>query len=254
LIQVGKPLLLISDLHLDDNRPDITNTLVHFLRGRANETESLYILGDLFEVWLGDDGTSALGDLVAQELNTLSNKGIEIFLMHGNRDFLIGSEYAKRCGARLLNDPHVFESGQRRIALMHGDTLCTLDVEYMKFRQMVRNEAWQKQFLAKSIDERIAFAREARQQSQQATSNTAAEIMDVTEDEVIKTIEALNLTTLIHGHTHRPAVHTIAPDLLSDNHTEGATRVVLGDWDKQGWFVEVGNDDVQLHHFPLQGA
>lgn len=243
-------MLLISDLHLEPNREDITRTLVDFLRGRATESGSLYILGDLFEVWIGDDDPNPLADLVARELSVLKDQGVEVFLMHGNRDFLIGKQYADRCGASLITEPYLIQTASQHIALLHGDSLCTADVEYMKFRNLVRNQQWQQDFLAKPLTERHQFAEQARKQSQQVTSNTAPEIMDVTPSEVIKLFSDLQVTTLIHGHTHRPAVHPIKLELAINGSTE-ANRVVLGDWNCQGWYVEVSEIDVQLRPFPL---
>jgi len=243
-------LLLISDLHLEPNREDITRTLVDFLRGRARQSDSLYILGDLFEVWIGDDEPNALADLVATELSELTGKGIEVFLIHGNRDFLMGQGFAARCGASLIDEPILIQTKSQQIALLHGDILCTKDVEYMKFREMVRNQQWQQRFLAMPIAQRRQFAEQARAQSQQVTSNNAAEIMDVTPAAVSKMLSELDVTTLIHGHTHRPAIHEIKLN-QAINGSNKAKRVVLGDWNSQGWYVEVSENKTRLESFPL---
>jgi UDP-2,3-diacylglucosamine hydrolase len=236
-------LLLISDLHLEAGRPDISDALVGFLRHKAVSAPRLYILGDLFEVWLGDDTSDPLAERVAAEFRRLTSQGVELFIMHGNRDFLLGADYASRCGASLLTEPAVLTVGNRRIALLHGDVLCTRDTEYLQFRKLVRDPAWQQQFLAQPLAQRQAFARQARQQSQQTTSSTAAEIMDVTPAAVTDLFQALKVDVIIHGHTHRPAVHDCGPQ---------SQRVVLGDWDKVGWYGEIGpQGDVSLHQFPL---
>ena len=242
--------LFISDLHLEPSREDITRTLVDFLRGRATKSDSLYILGDLFEVWIGDDDPNPLADLIAKELSELSRKGVEVFLMHGNRDFLIGNLYAERCGASLISEPYLITSGSQRLALLHGDVLCTRDLAYMKFRELVRDQHWQQEFLAQSLEQRVEFARKARTQSQQVTSSNAPEIMDVTLSEVPRMLSDLQVTTLIHGHTHRPATHPIELEQAINGSTE-ATRVVLGDWDSQGWCVEVSAQGTHLQSFPL---
>ena len=224
--------------------------MVNFLQGRASESEHLYILGDLFEVWIGDDFPNPLADLVATELNKLSATGTKIYLMHGNRDFLIGKLFAQRCGASLIDEPHLINTGAQQIALLHGDILCTRDVVYMKFRNMVRKPQWQQDFLARPLSERYEIAQQARMQSQQVTSSNAPEIMDVTQSEVIRLLDELKVTTLIHGHTHRPAIHPIKLQ-QAINQTDKATRVVLGDWDKQGWCVEITESETRLQNFPL---
>lgn len=239
--------LLISDLHLMPEREDITQTLVKFLRDSAHAAQQLFILGDLFEVWIGDDAPNPLADLVAQELNNLSKKGTAVFLMHGNRDFLIGEQFSSCCGGTLIEEPYLLEAGNQRIALMHGDSLCLDDMEYMKFRTMVRNPDWQQAFLALPLSERYEIAREARMVSQQHTKNEAPEIMDVNQSEVVRVIEELGINTLIHGHTHRPATHSVSVNEVDQT----ATRIVLGDWDKQAWFIEITQDQIELHNFPL---
>lgn len=236
-------MLLISDLHLEAGRPDIRDALAGFLHSKAVNDPRLYILGDLFEVWLGDDATDPLADRIASEFRHLASQGVKLFIMHGNRDFLLGADYASRCGASLLEEPAVLTVGDKRIALLHGDVLCTRDTEYLKFRNLVRDPAWQQQFLAQPLAQRQAFARQARQQSQQTTSTNAAEIMDVTQSAVAELFQALQVDIIIHGHTHRPAVHECSPQ---------SQRVVLGDWDKAGWYGEISNrGEVSLHQFPL---
>jgi UDP-2,3-diacylglucosamine hydrolase len=243
-------VLLISDLHLEDKRPDITASLFDFLCTTATDAASLYILGDLFEAWIGDDAPDALADRVAEVLLALSSRGVQIFLMHGNRDFLLGQDYATRCGARLVVEPVLIEVATSRIALLHGDVLCTDDTAYQAFRRQVRDPAWQRAFLSRPLPERQAFARQAREQSRLATAGQMSEIMDVTEQAVSELCRQLQLDTLIHGHTHRPAVHRVASSPADLDRPR--QRVVLGDWDKQGWFARIDQRGaVTLHSFPL---
>ncbi len=244
-------MLLISDLHLVDHRPDITAALIGFLRNKAHTCPRLYILGDLFDVWIGDDAPNPLADEIAVELRKLADRGTEIYLMHGNRDFLIGAEYADRCNAALLEEPQLLSVAGKRIALLHGDILCTRDTDYQKFRNLVRNPDWQREFLAQPLAQRQAFARQARQQSREATTGNAAEIMDATEGAVARMLTDLRADTLIHGHTHRPAVHELLLE-QPGGRPEQRHRVVLGDWDRSGWYAQIDSQgQVTLHSFPL---
>ena len=163
------PTLFISDLHLDESRPRLIAAFEDFLAGVARNTQALYVLGDLFESYIGDDDDVPLPARVAQALRTLRDTGVPIYFMHGNRDFLLGEDYATRAGMTLLPDPTVIELNGERVLLMHGDTLCTDDVEYQKFRTLVRDPQWQQQFLAKPLNERRAFAAQARGESRQHT-------------------------------------------------------------------------------------
>lgn len=248
---------LISDLHLHPGAPEVTEGFLHWLEQRASDTDTLYILGDCFDAWIGDDlldladsdptGSATLATRVASALQCLSAEGTDIFIMHGNRDFLLGKRFADAAGARLLNDPSVVELGGSKVLLMHGDSLCTRDSAYMAFRQQARDPEWQRQILAMPVTERIALARQLREQSGEANSNKADDIMDVTPDEVIHTMRQYGVTTLIHGHTHRPAVHELDVD------GELAERYVLGDWHSdKGWeiLVETGQAP-QLREFAL---
>lgn len=247
-------MLLISDLHLDPSRPDITEALDWFLREKAPSSGQLYVLGDLFEVWLGDDAPDPLADHVAARFHALAEQGVAIYLMHGNRDFLIGEAFARRCGAQLVEEPLVLTVADKKIGLLHGDVLCTRDTEYLKFRGLVRNPQWQAAFLAQPLQQRQEFARQARAQSKQATASAAAEIMDVTPEAVMNLFRQLDIDTLIHGHTHRPAVHEIAPADSPANRI-ARHRVVLGDWDRQGWFGQIdGAGAVTLHNFPFSSS
>ncbi|MEQ8953403.1 MAG: UDP-2,3-diacylglucosamine diphosphatase [Gammaproteobacteria bacterium] len=245
------PVLLISDLHLDPARQDITGTLFAFLEQWQGCCAALYILGDLFEVWIGDDAPSILADEVAQSLRKFSESGPELFLMHGNRDFLLGDAFATRCGATLVHEPYELRVGQASYLLLHGDVLCTDDVDYQDFRRQVRNPAWQQGFLAKSVEEREAFARSAREQSARATASKHMEIMDVNQQAVEELIRQSGQTHIIHGHTHRPAQHSIQLRQPVDGQ-DHATRTVLGDWDSQAWYVAIDENELVLQHLPLR--
>ena len=219
--------LFISDLHLDETRPQIVDLFARFLGHEACKADALYILGDLFESWIGDDDDAPLATRIAHALRSLRDGGVPIYLMHGNRDFLLGAEYAKHAGMELLADPTIVELDGERTLLMHGDTLCTDDVEYQKFRGLVRNPAWQQQFLAKPLAERRAFAAQARGESRKQTAMKAAEIMDVNQSAVESVMRTHGVHRLIHGHTHRPATHRF------DLGGQTAERIVLGDWYEQ---------------------
>jgi UDP-2,3-diacylglucosamine hydrolase len=236
-------ILLISDLHLEEERPDITRAFLHFLQTRAREAEALYILGDFFEVWVGDDGMSPFQHSIAGALRELSDAGTRIFLMHGNRDFLIGRAFCRAAGCTLLRDPSIVHFNGEPVLLMHGDSLCTLDVGYMKLRRMLRNPL--SLFILRNLplSTRRKLARKLRSESRAQTSMKAREIVDVTPDEVPRIMAEHGVRTLIHGHTHRPAVHEL------EVNGQPARRIVLGDWDKQGWALQV--DASGLHQAPF---
>jgi UDP-2,3-diacylglucosamine hydrolase len=219
--------LFISDLHLDEARPRIVDLFARLLANEAREATALYILGDLFESWIGDDDDATLAMSVADALRALRDSGVPIYFMHGNRDFLLGADYAERAGMELLIDPCVVELDGERTLLMHGDTLCSDDFDYQKFRALVRNPAWQAQFLGKPLAERRAFAAQARGESRKQTAMKAAEIMDVNQAAVESAMRAHGVHRLIHGHTHRPATHRFELD------GQAAERIVLGDWYEQ---------------------
>ncbi len=217
---MSSEILFISDLHLDQGRPEVTEQFVAFLQTRADEARVLYILGDLFEVWLGDDDPAEEFSAVFSALQALSQTR-PCYFMHGNRDFLIGSQLAQKLGFEILDDPTVIEFDGQQVGLMHGDLLCTDDVDYQNFRQMVRNPDWQQQLLAKSLTERKAIAAQLRQESGAAMSGKSYQIMDVNQKTVQQTFDELGIDILIHGHTHRPAIHELG---------DKRQRIVLGDW------------------------
>jgi UDP-2,3-diacylglucosamine hydrolase len=227
-------ILFISDLHLEDRRPEMTAQLLALLQGEAREAEALYILGDLFEFWIGDDVLSPTAERVADGLKTLSGTGVPCYFMHGNRDFLIGPDYAERAGLQLLPETVELDLYGDPTLLLHGDTLCTDDVAYQAFRQQVRNPAWQQAFLQQSVEERFAIARQARDASKQHTSSASMEIMDVNQQAVNDAYSTHGLRHMIHGHTHRPNFHE---HTLDDG--EGAYRIVLADWYRSGSFLRV---------------
>ena len=218
-------VLLIADLHLDPAREDLTRAFLDFLNHTAPGAAALYILGDLFNVWIGDDDDTPLYHDISQALLALSRSGTAVYLMHGNRDFLLGSAYAAAAGAELISEPYVLEHRGRRYLLMHGDILCTRDSDYMAFRKLVRDPVWQQAFLAQPLQARREFAAQARTKSKSMSSNKPQDIMDVTGSEVEKLMQRYGIDTLIHGHTHRPAVHEFS---VGDT---PCRRIVLSDWD-----------------------
>ena len=246
------PTLLISDLHLQDSRPDLTRALMGFLDEYRGRCSQLFILGDLFEAWIGDDDPSALADEVAVALADFASTGPKIALMHGNRDFLLGEAYAARCGARLMGEAEVITSGSRPILLMHGDSLCTDDVGYQEFRSLVRQPAWQADFLGQPLAARHAFAAQARAQSREATSSKATEIMDVNQVAVQQVLVKHGVCDLLHGHTHRPSVHEFAFEGLPGEGEQPATRTVLGDWETSAWFAQIHAGKISLIKYNFQ--
>ena len=232
--------LFISDLHLDEQRPDLTEILIRFLRRDARSATSLYLLGDIFEVWVGDDDDSRLVAQIGSELRAVADAGVHTYFMHGNRDFLLGNAYAERAGMTLLADPKVMNLGGVPTLLSHGDKYCTTDVVYQEFRKTSRDPAWQQHMLSQPLAVRRAIAAKARQQSvehQKALGGAMGEIVDVVEQEVIADLERAGVRRIIHGHTHRPAEHTLT---LSDG--SKAERIVLSDWRTTGEALEVHDD------------
>jgi UDP-2,3-diacylglucosamine hydrolase len=225
--------LFISDLHLDDQRPETTALLRKFLHDEAVNADALYILGDLFEFWLGDDVPSKCSLDVATDLSRLSDKGIPCYFMHGNRDFLLQENYAKLAGMTLLQEECVVDLYGEQVLLLHGDSLCTDDIPYQQFRARVRNPAWQQDFLARTAKERLQIALQARDASAEHKDNVDMDIMDVNPGEVIAAFERHDVKRMIHGHTHRPATH----DLQING--QNVQRIVLGDWYTQGSVLRV---------------
>lgn len=238
-------ILLISDLHLDPERPAITQAFFQFLDTTAQGAEALYILGDLFEAWLGDDDDTPVYIETTQRLRRYADQGHKLYFMHGNRDFLVGTTFAEASGATLLEDPTVIQYHNCDYLLMHGDSLCTKDHDYMQFRTMVRSPQWQQDILSQPLEQRRAYAHTVRQQSQSMTSLKAEDILDVTPEEVIKAMSDYQVNHFIHGHTHRPNVHP----LLINN--KAAKRFVLGDWGDYGWYISINKETVDLEKFAI---
>ncbi|MEO6697106.1 MAG: UDP-2,3-diacylglucosamine diphosphatase [Gammaproteobacteria bacterium] len=220
--------LFISDLHLSAERPAMTELFLNFVGGEARRAQALYILGDLFEVWLGDDDNPPEHQRIIAALRALSDSGTQVYVMHGNRDFLLGETFASASGCRLLPEACIIDLAGTSTLLMHGDTLCTDDTDYQQFRQMVRNPQWQQQFLSLPLAERQRLAQGMRAESRLQTSKKSDAIMDVNQQAVAQTMLNHKILRLIHGHTHRPAVHDFQIN------GQPAQRIVLGDWYEQG--------------------
>ncbi len=232
--------IFISDLHLDEARPDVTREFYSFLDTRCRDADQLYILGDFFEVWLGDDDCRAFNE---QILSRLAACPAEKYIMHGNRDFLIGEVFCQKTKTTLLTDPTTVQLASGPALLMHGDSLCTRDTQYMKLRKNLRSLAFQEPFLEKSLAERATLAKQLRGESRAHTRETAADIMDVTPSEVVKVMSDTGVDILIHGHTHRPAVHKVR---LEDR---TGHRYVLGDWHTSTRYLEVTDTQMALQVF-----
>lgn len=237
--------LFISDLHLHPSRPQIIHSFLTYLQSVRGETEALYILGDLFEAWVGDDHPDAAFLPVKAALAQTSASGTPVHLMHGNRDFLIGEAFARETGCKLLEDPVLVDLYGIRTLLMHGDSLCTDDKEYQQLRSRLRDPEWQRQALELPVEERLQLALEARELSELSSRDKDEYIMDVNQDEVLRTLTASNAERLIHGHTHRPGKHEFEHD--------GKTlqRIVLGDWYEQGSVLEVDTNRCELRTLPI---
>ncbi|MEM7053828.1 MAG: UDP-2,3-diacylglucosamine diphosphatase [Pseudomonadota bacterium] len=228
--------LFISDLHLEPGRPDITEQFLAFLSGPARQAERLFILGDLFEVWLGDDAASGFELGIAEALNRLNQSGVPIDFIHGNRDFLLGEDFCRRAGMRKLSEPERIDLYDVPTVLLHGDILCTADQSYQRFRQRVQNPSWQQKMLSRPIWFRRCTAGLLRHISRQRTRSKPEKIMDVTEAAVIEAFEKNQVRRMIHGHTHRPDIHRHGP----------AERIVLGDWHKQASVLRVDAEGFEL--------
>jgi UDP-2,3-diacylglucosamine hydrolase len=219
--------LFISDLHLHAERPDILSLFSRFLKNRVPHAEALYILGDLFEAWIGDDEDDVIYQNIQQQLS-FATQSTPIYVMHGNRDFLLGKGFEQKTGCHLLAETHNIDLYGTPTLLMHGDSLCTEDVAYQQMRTQLRNTVWQEEFLDKPLIERRFMAKQLRERSKTDSAEKAEDIMDVTPSVVEAMLEKYAAKRLIHGHTHRPAVH--------DHNVNGQNceRIVLADWYKQG--------------------
>ena len=240
-------VLFLSDLHIDADEPRVLRGFRDFLAREAPRADALYILGDLVEVWVGDDDDGPTAAAVRKALATASSH-CPVFVMHGNRDFLLGDGFAADTGVTLIPDPHVVQphADGPRLLLAHGDAFCTRDAAYQQARAVLRSPAWQSDVLARTLPERRALARSLRDQSRAANANKAENIMDVTEEEVAAAMLHHDCPVLIHGHTHRPGVHEVA--LGPDGRT--GHRYVLGDWGRCGWTLRLGRE-MSLECFAL---
>lgn len=227
-----------SDLHLTAVADPVFDRFVVFCARVAGDGSALYLLGDVFEAWVGDDDDAPLAAAVAAQLRALADAGVAVAFMHGNRDFLVGRAFADRVGARLLGEIETIELAGRRIALLHGDTLCTDDVKYQSVRRQLRDPRWQQAFLAQPLAARRAFAAQARAESAAHTAMAAAEIMDVNAGAVSAALADIGADWIIHGHTHRPAVHSL---------DGGRKRIVLGDWPRAASWLRVEGASATLH-------
>ncbi len=236
--------LFISDLHIDASRPAIIEQFLQFLSSEAKSASALYILGDLFESWIGDDAPDAAQMSAIEGLRTLTLSGVRCFVMHGNRDFLLASQFCRMSGADLLPDPVLITLYGETVLVMHGDALCSDDYAYQRLRATVRDADWQRQFLALSIAARRSLAGAARAGSQAHTAAMENTITDVNADSVARALRAAGTATLLHGHTHRPAIHALQVD------DRPRTRIVLGDWYHQGSVLRWDQNGPQLISLP----
>ena len=244
--------LFISDLHLDAERPAVTELFGAFMQKEATRADALYILGDLFEAWVGDDDPSETGAYVAARIREVADAEVPVFFIRGNRDFLLGDAFARRAGMRILPDPAVVSLYGEPVLVMHGDLLCTDDHAYQAFRAQTRDPHWQAMFLAQPLAARQAFAAQARQASMSRQQDmidgdraSFEAVTDVNPQAVEATLARFGVATLVHGHTHRPAMHAVR---IGDR--EGR-RIVLGDWYEQGSVLRVSPGHCDLQALPL---
>jgi UDP-2,3-diacylglucosamine hydrolase len=237
-------ILFISDLHIDERHPEITRQFGEFIEAEARSADALYILGDLFESWVGDDAPDGGQRAAIEAIKSLTSAGVPCFVMHGNRDFLLGSRFCASTGAQLLADPLLVTLYGEPVLVMHGDALCTDDRAYQRLRATVRDAEWQRRFLKLSIDQRRALAGAARAGSQAHMAALEYTVADVNSDSVASALRAAGVSTLLHGHTHRPAIHPISVD------GRACTRIVLGDWYTQGSVLRWDAGGPQLESLP----
>ena len=235
------PVIFISDLHLSPERPDITRAFLVFLQHRAVKASAVYILGDLFEAWIGDDDPSELSLNVQAALRSLTDTGVPLFVQTGNRDFLLGQGFAAATGAKILPEQYIAEHFGQRVLVMHGDSLCTDDQAYQRFRRYARNPVLQFCFKCLSLGRRQRLAADLREKSTAANSTKASAIMDVNSQAVDGVMLKHGVTTLIHGHTHRPDRHQVS----------NGERIVLGDWHSLGWVLSMDENGYDLQSFAI---
>lgn len=237
--------LIIADLHLSEDEPAITAGFIRFIHQQAIHAKQLYILGDFFNYWIGDDDPNALHQQVAEALNLLKQRGIPCYFIHGNRDFLLGQRYAKRCGMQLLPQETLIESHGHQVLILHGDTLCTDDAAYQAYRKKVYTPWIQRLFLLLPLFIRRRIAQKMRQNSQNSSNRKPESIMDVNQQAVIDELQKYKTSWMIHGHTHRPAIHQINID--GKPHYRG----VLGAWHHEGSAFVINEQGIELIFFPF---
>jgi UDP-2,3-diacylglucosamine hydrolase len=236
--------IFISDLHIDASRPAIGGQFLSFLATEARDADALYILGDLFESWIGDDAADPAQAAAIAGIRALTGAGVPCFVMHGNRDFLLAGQFCSMSGAELLPDPLIVTLYGEPVLVMHGDALCTDDLSYQRLRATVRDAAWQREFLALPVAARRALAGAARVGSQAHTAAMEYAITDVNADSVALALRSAGTATLLHGHTHRPAIHALEID------GRACTRIVLGDWYDQGSLLRWDENGPELRSLP----
>lgn len=233
-------LLALSDLHLEALEEPRAAAFLELLAGRARIADRVLLLGDVFEAWIGDDDDAPLARGIAEALQALTGSGVEVGFVHGNRDFLVGEAFAARTGVRLLPDPWALDLHGRRYLFSHGDALCTDDAEYQGLRALVRDPDWQRDLLARPLEERRALGEALRTRSREANANKPSAIMDVNAEAVAALLRAHGADWLVHGHTHRPSVHRLGP--LNGPVRGPCARLVLGDWGRYAWWCEIHED------------
>lgn len=238
--------LFISDLHLAAERPLVTEAFYRFLNTDATQAEALYILGDLFEAWIGDDDPNPLAQQVIRALRALTDGGTKLYFLHGNRDFAIGKRFARETGCTLLSDHALVPLGDEKVLVLHGDTLCSDDVAYQTFRQRIRNPLLLGFMRRLPLKIRQHLAVKGRAKSMAANRNKSEYIMDVTPRTVTALMAEYGVATMIHGHTHRPMCHKVA----LTNGQQGQ-RMVLGDWGEKGWVVRASDEELTLSSFAI---
>ncbi len=233
------PTIFMSDLHLDKKRPKAIKFFIDYMNHVSPSTKAIYILGDLVEYWVGDDDPADGLEDVFKIIYTKS-KEINIYFMHGNRDFLISEDFCKKHGMKLLQDPTLINLYDKKVLLMHGDILCTDDKQYQEYRALVRSHAWQSEMLIKTLSERLMIAQQLREKSLEATENKKEYIMDVNNGTVIEIMKEYDADILIHGHTHRPNVHKLQIG------QKDIKRIVLGDWYDRSFILELSKDKITI--------
>ena len=236
--------VFISDLHLEPQNERLTQGFIKFLNHLPHQTDALYILGDFFELWIGDDYSDLFTEQIKSHLNDAS-KQFPIYFMHGNRDFLIGEKFALSAGFTIIPDPFIIQCHGYKLLLSHGDSLCTQDTAYMQMRSIIRNPAWQADFLSQSIEQRLDFAHQLQNRSNSDKAVKSEKIMDVTPEEVIKIMQTHKVHMMLHGHTHRPNIHQFSIE------GQSAKRIVLGDWGESGWMAQMDESGCHLSKFSL---